>query len=362
MVTATAPPAVVTNPAAATDSVAKDAAVPSAPPPDPRIAERWRVDQGLPGKWISTSSESPATLMIRRQGDMFEAEVEIGDRTHFLRGHLESDHRLRLASEQVGKLVNPASYWTGDFSHESWVTLGTDGTYLEITFGGNRENRVLVMNRSGDSGATETASTERQRVATEIEGTWSGRFHVENAHFNITRDGEAFRAVLVSGLTHAEYRGEIAERERLGSVLLLTPVRQTGDTRDGPLFRRPLYVSPHHGGVRLEGRTDNQDMYCCAIEMRRVTEIAGVTGEDLAALFRRAETTESEFVPSGDLALLNEPDNLVWDSLSLREIREKELRLFDTGLSVMVRGIEYHHIIVRDAGGEERKAWIKWKT
>ena len=127
------------------------------------------------------------------------------------------------------------------------------------------------------------------------------------------------------------------------------------------MFNRPLFVVPHSDD-NLDGRTDNQDIYCCQIEMRRVTEIGGASGAALTELFKERTSKETEFVPTETLRLYNEPGDFTWDTLSLTEVKNKQLQLFDTGLAVNAHSYEYRHIVVRGPNYTERKAWIRWKS
>jgi hypothetical protein len=64
---------------------------------------------------------------------------------------VQADNKLRLANEQVGKLVNPLRFYQGDFSQEAWAELSADGSSLIISQSAN--GRSFVMHRSGRGGS-----------------------------------------------------------------------------------------------------------------------------------------------------------------------------------------------------------------
>ncbi len=228
-----------------------------------------------------------------------------------------------------------------------------------------RQDAVRAAEQAAESARQSEALriAEHRRVGRKIIGTWSGRFHVDRAHLNIARSNDSFVAILLDGLAQAVYQGELADRDNpTRTVLLLTPVSQSGETRGGDMFHRPLFVTLDEDGEKLNGRTDNNDIYCCRIEMRRVTEIDGASGAALTELFKERSVKETEFVPTGEIRLYNEPGDFTWDSLSLREINERQLHLFDTGVVANAHGSEYHHIVVRGPNEKERKGWTRWNS
>lgn len=100
-----------------------------------RMAERARVEQGIPGRWSGStgSSERPTILTIKKVGGEFMAEYTSVIGPEVLRGQLQPDNQLRLFNQrQSGKLVPPGAFYDGDFSQESRMQLSLDGSLLTV--------------------------------------------------------------------------------------------------------------------------------------------------------------------------------------------------------------------------------------
>lgn len=108
-----------------------------------RIAERTRVEQGIAGEW----SDETSRLTIIKDGDKFSAVYPSGKGPQVMRGELLADNQLRLVNVSYGKLVQPGTYYDGDFSQEAWIELGVDGSFLTVRFSQAKGGRALVMKR-----------------------------------------------------------------------------------------------------------------------------------------------------------------------------------------------------------------------
>lgn len=110
-----------------------------------RIADRARVEQGIAGEW----SNGPSWLTITKGGDTFRAEYPSTMGLQVLSGKLQTDNQLRLGNvKQLGKIVNPLTFYQGDFDQEAWIELGVDGSFLIVRFSQAKGGRSIVMNRT----------------------------------------------------------------------------------------------------------------------------------------------------------------------------------------------------------------------
>ena len=109
-----------------------------------RNAKRTRVEQWIVGAWSDGSSR----LNIAKDGARFRAEYPSSMGLQVLSGELQPDNQLRLGNvKQLGKLVNPLTYYQGDFGQEAWIELGADGNFVIARFSQGTGGRSLVMNR-----------------------------------------------------------------------------------------------------------------------------------------------------------------------------------------------------------------------
>ncbi len=137
-----------------------------------RIAERARVEQGISGEWSIGSSG----LTITRDGNAFNAVyLSAKGVEHHLSAQMLADNQLKLVSNQVGKLVNLFLYWDGDFSQETWIELGVDGSFLNVRFSQAQGGRSLVMNRT--SGGPDSRVVEAPTVASAVSSVSVGTLY-----------------------------------------------------------------------------------------------------------------------------------------------------------------------------------------
>ncbi len=106
-------------------------------------AERTRVEQGIAGEW----SDGTSRLTITKDGDKFSAVYPSSKGLHVVRGELLADNQLRLVNVSYGKIVQPGTYYDGDFSQEAWIELSVDGSFLTVRFSQAKGGRSLVMKR-----------------------------------------------------------------------------------------------------------------------------------------------------------------------------------------------------------------------
>ena len=110
-----------------------------------RIAERLRVEQALTGEWSSGS----ARLTITKEENKFKAEYPSSMGLQVLSGELQANNQLRLGNvKQLGKLVNPLTFYQGDFGQEAWIELGMHSSSLIVRFSQASGGRSIVMNRT----------------------------------------------------------------------------------------------------------------------------------------------------------------------------------------------------------------------
>lgn len=117
-----------------------------------RIAERARVQQGIPGTWHYWNSAEgiDATVQISRYGDAFDGEYRSGQRVEPLSGRLMADNRLHLVNvRQWGKLVRPGTWYAGDFSQEAWLQLDADAGVLNVRCSSNSSSFRMIRASGG---------------------------------------------------------------------------------------------------------------------------------------------------------------------------------------------------------------------
>lgn len=147
-------------------AVAESAATEARRAEERRLAERARVVRGIRGVWLN----GVARLTIAGDGETLAATYVQPDGTaHNLRAEVLANNRIKLRSEQVGKLVNPFSYWQGDFSQESWLELGPDGSFLSATFEEHPGGRTVRLTRANDLAVAQTQQEAIARTAGSVE-------------------------------------------------------------------------------------------------------------------------------------------------------------------------------------------------
>lgn len=227
------------------------------------------------------------------------------------------------------------------------------------------------------------AAVERERVAREVAGKWSGRFvnrgacseagaprDTPSAHLHITNDLNSFRATLLvrqydvirgseCGVVRVVYEGSLVDVN--GSVadstfLQLTPVSQTGDAgwADGE-FYTPLFAVPNGDGT-LRAWTANSPR----LQLGQASGADDERAERLAEWFKTLPNPPTEIFPQRDMRLYNAVGDFIWDDLRIADLQAQQLRLYDEGIAVSAHGTEYRRTIISGPNYQLRKAWMRW--
>jgi alpha-tubulin suppressor-like RCC1 family protein len=135
-----------------------------------RSVERARVEREIVGEWRSPDDPAGTSIVlaISGGGSRFDAEHRSAEGVHRLGVTILADGQLLLRSNQVGKFVNPMTFWEGDFSQEAWLQLSSDGGSLVARFSEAAGGRSVVLTRLvGDPASRAPAASSAEDVVRE---------------------------------------------------------------------------------------------------------------------------------------------------------------------------------------------------